>query len=56
MIARLEDVGENVLSISLHVIITPITKEATYVWHDDLMHAILKKISFACGMFTSHYE
>jgi hypothetical protein len=32
-------VGENVLTISLHVMITPIMMEATYVWHDDVMHA-----------------
>jgi hypothetical protein len=56
MIAGLGDVGENVWSISLHVMITPITIEATYVWHDDVMHAILKKITFACGIFTSDYE
>jgi hypothetical protein len=25
----------------------------TSTWHDELVHAILTKLTFACGMFTS---
>jgi hypothetical protein len=34
----------------------PITVNITSTWHDELVHAILTKITSACGMFTSYWE
>jgi hypothetical protein len=34
----------------------PIMVNVTSKSHDELVHAILTKLTFACGMFTSYWE